>query len=127
MKRFLILFMALGLVAGTVVTAEAAKTPTRHARTVDATYAAPWLPFGNWDCAAPIGRGCVSVTTRSNEAYLNAKVTDAHGQPVLVKVWSEYEASGARPIFYGSFCGETTSSIEFPPGVTLKLWIGPWP
>lgn len=129
MKRFLILFMVLGLVVGSVATAEAAnkKKPTRHERTVEATYNGPWLPFGNWDCAPSGGRGCVSVTTRAGESYLSAEVTDAHGQPVYVSVWSEYEASGASPIFYGSFCGETADPIKFPPGVTLKLWVGYWP
>jgi hypothetical protein len=126
MKRSLILLMLLGLIAGSVSTAEAKKTvkPVRVERTVEATYTGPWLPFGNWDCAPSDHRGCVTITTGPRESFLTGKVTDAHGQPVLVKVWSEYESSGARPIFYGSFCGETTDPVRFPAGVTLKLWVG---
>lgn len=125
MKRFLIVFMVLGLVSGAVASAEGAKRRTaRVGRTVEVAYFGPWLPFGNWDCARSGGRGCVAITTRATESYLRAKVTDTHGQPVFVKVWSEYEPSGASPIFYGSFCGETEDPIQFPPGVTLNLWIG---
>ena len=126
MKRILIAVMVVGVVAGTVVTAEAKKKRTRVERTVEGAYAGPWVPFGNWDCSdAPTGgRGCVTITTRSVESHLSAKVRDAHGQPVRVMVWSEYNASNSSPLFYGSFCGETTAPISFPPGVTLKLWIG---
>lgn len=122
MKRFLILLVALGLIAGSVATAEAKRS--RVERTVEATYAGPWLPFGNWACAPSEHRGCVTITTGPKESFLSAKVTDAHGQPVLVQVWSEYNYEGTSPIFYGSFCGETTNPIRFPAGVTLKLWVG---
>src|SRR5688572_1748695 len=125
MKRFLVVFMVLGLIAGSVATAEAKKRPKRVQRTVEARYNGNWLPFGTRVCDAPSGGigGCVWIETRATEAFLSAKVTDAHGQPVFVEVvaWS---SDSIYPIELGDFCGETDAPISFDPGTTLDLWVG---
>ncbi|MDQ3645315.1 MAG: hypothetical protein M3345_00085 [Actinomycetota bacterium] len=126
MKRFLILFMILGLIAGSVATAEAKKgqKPTRTERTVEGSYATQFVPFNVW-CYQHRGVGCVEIETRKDEAFLTAKAVDAHGQPVLVQVRSKDPSSGpAEWIRYGSFCGETDEPIAFDRGADVDLVIG---
>lgn len=124
MKRFLILFMVLGLIAGSVATAEAkgTKRPTRVERTVEGSYGLYPAPVTG--CNEPLGSfACMVVATRSNEAFLTAKVTDAHGQPVFVEVQS------GRGIPLATFCGKTTEPIRFYPGAQLYFYVAQpvWP
>jgi hypothetical protein len=138
-KRFLVLFMVLGLMAGAVATAEAKKKkpkpkpePTRVERTVEASYLGPQVLYEYRPCAPSAGAGCVTLETRANEGFLTANVTDAHGQPVSVYVVdtseARYDLDGPSAI-YGTFCGKTTEPIRFDPGTTLELWVGGqwWP
>ncbi|MDQ3646509.1 MAG: hypothetical protein M3345_06170 [Actinomycetota bacterium] len=124
MKRFLVTFMILGLVLGSVATAESKKKPRRSERTVEGTYQAPAL-FLYGACDDSGGIGCVSFTTKPNERFLTAKVVDAHGLPVFVLVRNEvdgFPAQGAET--YGTFCGETTQPIAVPPREDLQFWVG---
>ena len=139
-KRFLVLFMVLGLMAGAVATAEAKKKPKPKPkpepapveRTVEASYYGPQLAYEYRSCAASGEAGCVTLTTRANEKSLTAKAMDAHGQPVSVWVVdaseARYDLDGPRAV-YGIFCGETTEPIQVAPGTKLELWIGGewWP
>ena len=118
MKRFLIMFMVVGLVAGSVATAEAkgTKRPTRVERTVEGSYG----PYSSLvtGCNDPDGSlACFVVNTRSTEAFFTAKVTDAHGQPVFVHVSNG--GNGA------TFCGETTRPVSFDPGSRLYFRTDP--
>ena len=129
MKRILILLMLLGLVAGSVATAEARRRekPIRAERTVTGNYTNQFVPFSGlagFHCSEQFAQGCISVRTRAKESYFTAKVTDAHGQPVLVTV----TGPGAYPtaVVYGTFCGETTEPISFDPGTDLHFDIGYW-
>ncbi len=121
MKRFLILFMILGLLAGSVTTAGATKkTPKRVERTIEGNYGAVPEPFTG--CNADRGSfACVAVDVRPTEAFFTAKVKDAHGQPV----WVQVVAGGGGKI--GTFCGETTHPISFRPGSSLEFLIEPMP
>ena len=128
MKRFLILFIILGLIAGSATTAGAKKKPTRFERTVERTYDTQFVPFGGLvthTCDQETTVGCVAIKTSSKEAYLTAKVEDAHAQPVLVNFGS-WDPDMELFAHYGSFCGETKRPIRFPPGVELTFWIGYW-
>ena len=129
MKRFLILFMVLGFVAGSVGTVEAKKTkkPMRAERTVRGSYTNQFVPFSGlagFHCAEQFAQGCIAVETRGEESYFTASVSDAHGQPVLVTV------TGAGPYpgwtVYDTFCGETAEPISFDPGAELRFHIGYW-
>lgn len=124
MKRFLILFMILGLIAGSVATAEAKKgqKSTRTERTVKGSYATQFVPF-NVYCYPNNGVGCVEIETRKDEAFLTAKAVDAHGQPVLVQVWG-WGDGPEHSDDYGSFCGETDEPIAFDRGVDVYLVVG---
>lgn len=128
MKRISILFMVLGLVAGSVATAEAAKKtkqPTRVERTVEESYGPFPAPVtGCNDLGGPFA--CAVIPTRTTEAFFTAKVTDAHGLPVFVEVSA---ASGNGAYNVARFCGETTEPIRFHPGSDLFFYVGlpVWP
>ena len=122
MKRFLIMFMVIGLIAASVTTAGASKRPKRVERTVEVSYDAPFVPM-TW-CGDWIGltAGCLDVQARKTEAFFTAKATDVHGLPVAVAV---YSSDGYD---YGVFCGETSISKGFEPGSRLTFVVGPhWP
>lgn len=116
MKRLLILLMALGLMAGSVATAEAKRQSRRVERTVEGSYRPYPTPITG--CNEPLGSwACLIVETRGSEAFFTARVTDAHGQPVAVDVFG-----GGRLI--ATFCGETAEAISFPAGTTLEFDLG---
>jgi hypothetical protein len=118
MKRSLILFMILGLIAGSVATAEAKKRPRRVERTVEAGYTQRLLddPY----CWRP-GGSCVRIEPRKGEAFFTATAVDALGQPVLVSAWGPETGVGTERFYYGSFCGETDEPIAFFPGFDVDL------
>ena len=123
MKRLVMSFMVLGLVMGAVATAEAKGTNrTRVERTVEGSYDLYPAPVTGcndvWSSFA-----CMVVPTRATEAFLTAKVTDAHGQPVFVEV----QSGRGNPL--ATFCGETTEPIEFYPGAELYFYVAQpvWP
>ena len=120
MKRFLILVLVLGLIAGSVSTAAASKKTKRVERTVEGNYGV--VPEPTTGCNADRGSfACVVVDTRLREAFFSAKVTDAHGQPVFVQVVTP---GGGR---VATFCGETTHPISFDAGSRLEFLIEPAP
>lgn len=121
-KRFLILFMVLGLLAGSVATTEAkrASKPGRVERTVEGRYGARLEPYTECNQGRAL-YGCVVVDPRSTEAFFTAKVTDDHGQPVFVQV---VDGGGGR---IGTFCGETTEPMSFDTGSRLEFLIEPVP
>lgn len=124
MKRFLILFMVLGLIAGSVATAEAKrkKRPIRVERTVEGSYGLYPAPVTG--CNEVLGSfACLVVETRPTERFFTAKVTDAHGQPVFVEV----QSGPGNPL--ATFCGETTEPIGFYPGAQLYFYVAQplWP
>ncbi len=77
MRRSLIIFTVVGLMAASGATAGAEESSRPLERTVEARYLGPWLPVGGSPCA--IGAGCVIIETDPTETSLTAKVTDAHG------------------------------------------------
>ena len=142
MRRFLIGFLVLGLMAGSVGMAEAKEGkqkahPTRVERTVERNYGPYPAPVTG--CNSALGYfACALITTRTTEAFFTAKVTDAHGLPVNVEVvpWC-----GGYGTWYGTrcgpkarFCGETSKPIRFRPGAILAVYVaspdsgvGGWP
>ena len=129
MNRWVTLFLILGLTVGLAATAEAKKTQrNRVERTVEGGYDTQFVPFAGLvtnPCAQEGAIGCVTIETRAKEAFLTAKVVDAHAQPVFVTV------SGPDPyrgpgywVDYGTFCGETDEPIPFPRGVDVSFSIG---
>lgn len=116
MKRYLILFMILGLITGQVGTAEAEQGFERSERTVEAPYPEP--------TKCNVGRGffvCAVVDAHPTEGVFTAEVKDAHGQPAYVQVFTR----GGRRV--GTFCGETTEPLHFDAGSSLQFLVEPTP
>ena len=116
MKRLLIMVTILGILVGSGGAGKAGGVPARDGRTVEDDYEAPWIPWAG-NCVLSHASPCISIPTHGGEALLTGKVTDAHGQPVLVSVWGDNK-------LYGDFCGETTEPIAFDPGVVLMFSVG---
>ena len=118
MKRFLMMFMILGLIAGSVAAAEAKKRPQRLERTVEASYTQQFLddPYC-WQT----GGSCIRIKPHKGEAFFTATAVDDHGQPVLVTAWGPETGQGSQRHYYGSFCGETDEPIAFMPGFDIDL------
>lgn len=118
MKRFLIVAVVLGLIAGSVATAEAKKGARRVERTVEAGYTQQFLddPYC-WQT----GGSCIRIKPHKGEAFFTATAVDDHGQPVLVSAWGPETGQGTQRLYYGSFCGETDEPIPFLPGFDVDL------
>jgi hypothetical protein len=119
MKRSLVLLMILGLVVGSVATAEAKKRPRRVERTVEDSYATRFV-LDDAYCWRP-GGSCVRIEPRKGETFFTATAVDTHGQPVLVTAWGPETGQGTQRLYYGSFCGETDEPIAFIPGFDVDL------
>lgn len=120
MKRSFVVCMvtvSLAPVFGSGATAQT-EAP-RVDRTVEARYAPPYASpvTGCHELLGPWA--CLIVQTRLTEAFFNAKVTDAHGQPVYFQV-----AAHGPYKFIGGFCGQTIDPIAFQPGVSLEFDVG---
>lgn len=124
MRKTISIALALGLlVGGFIGTAEAGKKkPKRVERQAQGTYAAPATVVGN--CTQTDGIGCMSITSGPGETYLTGKVTDSHGQPVVITVDGQLDEDINTDITYGTFCGETDEPIKIDPGVQLVFWVG---
>lgn len=120
MKRIVVMLMSLGMLVGALGTAEAKQSP-RSERTVQGSYGPYPAPVTG--CNEPLGPwSCLTVQTRSTEAFFTAAVADTHGQPVAVDVYTRH---GDRPFqLLASFCGKTTRPIAVTPGWTLTFEVG---
>lgn len=126
MKSSLIIFMIVGLTAGSVLSAEAKKAEHKRVeRTLQGSYISPSIPFAP-KCARDSAPGCLTFETRENERFLTAEVSDAHGRPVFVTVEGPDPTHPPHFIRYGTFCGETTEPIAFPRGVDVRLRVAFW-
>lgn len=124
MKKVLVLFLVLGLVFGSIATAEAGKKKRKKVtREVQGGYDAPAL-IAVGTCAQTGAIGCVAIVTGPKEKYLSATVNDAHGQPVYVAVSADTDGDNSDDATFGSFCGTTEKPIEVTPGTELHLWVG---
>lgn len=126
MKRILVAVLVLGLAFGAVTTAEAKKKrkPKKVERTIEGGYDAPPLVIAG-TCAQSGAIGCVSIATGPGEAFITAaKVTDAHGQPVVVAVSANTDGNVGDDVSFGTFCGELTEPMAIDPGVELHFWVG---
>ena len=125
MKRAIAVALAVGMLGGALAApAEAGKKkkPKRVERQAQGTYAAPATVVGN--CTQVDGIGCIGIMNGPGETYLTAKVTDAHGQPVVVTVDGQTDEDINTDVSYGTFCGETEEPIVVDEGVQLVFWIG---
>ena len=127
MKRLLVLALTIGLIAGGMTSADAAKKkkkPKRISRVVEGTYDLPPLVIAG-TCSQSGAIGCVSFATGPKESFITkASITDQHGQPVSVSISANTDGEIGDDVSYGAFCGELTEPISFDPGVELHFWVG---
>ena len=122
MKRFLIMFMVLGLVAGSIATAEAGKKKKKKApyvRVVEGTYANPAPGIGGVVTLNGAG-GTLDVPTAANEYYMSVEITDDSGQ-------ATYFSIAEDSTFAGGGCTKTETPFQINPGgaYSITVTIGP--
>lgn len=116
MKRVLTFFMILGLVAGSVATADAKKPRQRVERTVEGEYGPYPAPVTN--CSEPLGAwACMEISTGPKDRFFTAKVADAHGQPVFV------QATNGAGHTIATFCGDASTPVAIEPGAGLRFYV----
>ena len=129
MKRLLVLCMILGLVAGSIATAEAKKKPKRVSRTVELTYAAPGFGFATVGvgCSPALG-SCGEVPTGPDDRYIKVTLTDASGTPTSFQLSQDTESGDTTNTIettIGTFCGTTgDKAIQILPGFEITIF--PW-
>lgn len=130
MKRTLVLLMILGLIVGSVTTAEAKKKkPKKVTRTVELAYAAPGfgLATAGVGCSPALG-SCGEVPTGPDDRYLKVTLTDASGTPTAFQLSQDTEPGDPTNTIeteIGTFCGTTGDKpVEILPGFEITIF--PW-
>ena len=129
MKRSLVLLLALGLIFGSVATAEAGKkkkkpAPVKVERTVEFEYACPCLglfQFGTLTGGDPnLGGGGIAI---GDEYFMKGEVKDATGLPLNVSLQQDTDGDGFNdPV--ADFCGSTEEPLPINPGLEARIFIG---
>lgn len=120
MKRFLVLFLILGLVVGSVATAEAGKKKKKpYVRVIEGTYANPAPGIGGIATLNGAG-GTLEVPTAGNEAYMSVEVIDDSGQ-------NAYFGIAEDSTIVAGGCGKTAEPLAITPGAphNITVTIGP--
>ena len=130
MKRFIVLIAILGLIVGSVTTAEAAKKKKKnkkpYSRVFEATYANPAPGIGGVVTIGGQG-GTADSPALANERFLSIEIIDDAGQPVYWGLSHQDEGGdGAGDIVAGG-CGKTDTPLEIIPGYsyTITVTTGP--
>jgi len=118
MKRFLILFLILGLVFGSIATADAKKkkkkktAPVKIERVVELEYAAPGIGVntpaasgGICPFADPTTQECIEIPLQADETFIKVEMTDATGLPVMGYISQGDTDGDGIGNLYGDFCG----------------------
>lgn len=112
MKRILVLMMVLGLVFGSIATAEAGKKkkkPKRVERVAEAAYDAPALGVAGAGGVCPHAtNSCAAIPTGADDKFVKIEVKDATGLPVAFTLGQDTDPDTlGTETQYGIFCGTT--------------------
>jgi hypothetical protein len=127
MKKFLTLFLVLGLVAGAMSMPAHAKSKKKVKKPVveTATYSAPAAG------ASDAGGGCLGaagdcVTFAGPTGNVSIEIDDAAGGPVAASVSWDSDGDGIDDQNF-SICGKTDKPLSVPVGVKLDVfaWAAP--
>jgi hypothetical protein len=128
MKRSLVLFLALGLVFGSIATADAKKSrkPKRIERSVELTYQAPSPGISGvvGACMTVLGvegTACIDTPLGGDDLFVKVAVTDATGQPTNFDLAQDTDVDNPGLEIFASGCGETAEPIAITPGVALRV------
>ena len=126
MKRVLVLLLVLGVVLGTLTTAEAAKKKKKKSKKVvrvaSEDYLAPayfyWAPTGD-------NIGGVSIPSGLGERFVSVEIKDDSGMNVSAAVGQDPEGDGT--VATTDFCTKTDKPLPIEPGleVTVFVYVGP--
>lgn len=126
MKRVLVLFLILGMVAGGLTTAEAAKKkrkkkPKRVERVLEYRYEQPSV--------GATGAGGVTlnpaVATGADETYISVEQTDDVSPVPNVRFSWDTDGDGTRDTGVNICGGKTEEPVELPGGVELGVFTYP--
>jgi hypothetical protein len=129
MKRFAILVLALGLIVGSVATADAKKKPRkpkRVERVVELAYSAPSPGISGvvGACMAVLGvdgTACVDTPLGPGEVFVRVAITDQTGQPTNFDLAQDSNPDNPGLEIFASGCGETAEPIVITPGIPLRV------
>lgn len=129
MKRFLILMLALGLVVGSIATAEAGKKkkkPKRVERVVELSYDAPSPGISGvvGACMSVLGvegTACIDTPLSAEDLFVQVEVTDATGQPTNFDLAQDTDTANPGLEIFASGCGATEAPMTITPGVALRV------
>ena len=134
MKRVLALTMILGLLVGSITTAEAQKKKkekkvVKVERVVEAVYQCPcgvWTPVqsaGFWLAGGAIGGAL--VPTGADDKFVEVEVSDASGQNVFIGMAQNVDGTdNFAEVPVGDVCGSTEEPISIPnPGVQVDIFV----
>lgn len=124
MRKLLVAAVAVGLVAGSLGTAEAGKkkAPKKVTRDAEAAYTAParfyWAPTGD-------NIGGVKFATGMGETYVSVTIEDDAGMDVAGALGQDPEGDGT--VSTTDFCTSTKQPVPITPGleVTVFVYAGP--
>ena len=126
MKRFLVLFLVLGLLMGSIATADAKKKrkPLKIERIVEFEYACPCFglfQFGGLTGGDPnLGGGSIAI---GDESFMKGEAKDATGLPLLVSLQQDTDGDGFNnPV--AAFCGSTEEPLPINPGLEARIFLG---
>jgi len=124
MKKSLVLFVILALVAGALaapaVAKKKGKRPARVERVVEAAYSFP--------SAIGVGAGvclnCPSVPTGAGETYASVEVIDDNLPTAAVELSWDTDGDGVDDTGF-AVCGKTDAPVEVPAATEIKAFA--WP
>ncbi|HWC14693.1 MAG TPA: hypothetical protein VG929_08860 [Actinomycetota bacterium] len=131
MKKIVVLLMVVGLVAGSIATAEAGKKkkkkPARVERVAESKYEAPAIgaPSAVGVCFRPTN-SCGDIATGAGEVWVRIDIKDASGTATAFTFGQDTDPNtpGTETIF-GDFCGTTGDDlVQIQEGLPLVVF--PW-
>lgn len=129
MKRFLVLFLILGLTIGSIATAEAGKkkkkrpaAPAKITREAESVYDTPAIGHPDLVVGCSGSTGCASFALGADETYISLEIVDSAGLPVYGSASQDLDGDQLGDEGF-NFCGKTTEPMLVTPGVQLNIFI----
>jgi len=126
MKKFLILAVVLGLVAGSLagpaVAKKKKKKTTKVERVAEGTYDNPAVGIGGVVSSGSAG-GSIEFPLLPGETYLSLDVTDASGTAVYASLSQNTNPDTPSWEIFAGICGKTTEPIAVAPDLPVRVTI----
>lgn len=125
MKKFLVLAVVLGLVAGSLGAPAMAKKKKKGAkveRVAEATYDNPAIGIGGVVSSGSAG-GSAEFPLMPGETFFSLDVTDASGTAVYASLSQDTDPSTPSWEIFAGVCGKTTEPIEVAPDLPVRVTI----